>query len=405
MTAFVIASVALALLALVFLLFPMFRRSRDAAGSHPQRKALKDAFDAGVLTQAEYEAKLAALPAPASADTASSGGRSAKLVVWAIVVALPLAAFGLYRAIGRPDALTQPSRPVAAMPQAPANGAKPSMDMNAAIDSLSAKLAKNPNDADGWLLLGRAYESVGRNEEGRKALQKAYELAPDKPAIEIAYAESLALTSPTRRIDGKSLEMIRHAMKSDPQNQDGLWLLGMSDYQNGRYAEAIASWEKIRAQLGPDSDVMESVTSMIDDAKAHLNGTAKASSPPTDAATAPAGAGPRLRVRVELSKAKQGSVAPTDTVFVFAKAVSGPPMPLAIRRMTVSDLPATVELTDADAMMPTMKLSNFDRVSVSARVSKSGDASPKPGDIQAKAADVETARSEPIALSIDHVLP
>lgn len=413
MTAFVIASIALALLALGFLLLPMLRRGRGAAGSSPQRKALKDAFDAGVLTQAEYEAKLAALPAPTD-DAPRSGGRASKIVVWTIVLALPLAAFALYRAIGRPDALSQPPQvagAAGAMPPAAANGAKPSMDMSAAIDSLKSKLAKNPNDADGWLLLGRAYESVGRNDDGRKALQKAYELAPDKPAIEIAYAESVALTSPTRRIDGKSLEMIRHAMKSDPQNQDGLWLLGMSDYQNGRYAEAIASWEKIRGQLGPDSDVMQSVTDMIDDAKAHLNGTAKTSSPVSDAAagaSASAGAagnGPRLRIRVELSKAKRGSVAPMDTVFVFAKAISGPPMPLAIRRLTVSDLPATVELSDGDAMVPTMKLSNFERVSVSARVSKSGDAIPKPGDIQAKAVDIETARGEPIALSIDQTLP
>lgn len=426
MTGFVLASVALAILALCFLLIPVLRnrRGRSVAGSNPQRKALKDAYDAGVLTQAEYETKLAALPASTSpeAPTGAEGGRAAKIVVWSIVVALPLAAFALYRTIGRPDAVSQSPKIAApgAMPQAAPNGAKPSMDMGAAIGSLRAKLEKNPNDADGWLLLGRAYESVGRNDDGRKALQKAYELAPDQPAIEIAYAESIALTSPTRRIDGKSLEMIRHAMKADPQNQDGLWLLGMSDYQNGRYAEAIASWEKIRVQLGPDSDVLESVTNMIDDAKAHQRGDAKATAPgsgvmpagamPAAAMPAASGAsvaganGPKLQVRVALAAGRKDSVAPNDTVFVFAKAVGGPPMPVAIRRLKASELPTTIDLTDGDAMMPTMRLSNFDRVTVSARVSKSGDAAPKPGDLQADAVEVETKRGEAISLSIDRVV-
>lgn len=416
MTVFVLVSASLALLLLMFLLLPLLRRK--SGGAHPgqaQRgKALKDAFDAGVLTRDEYDAKLAALAeeAPAESSAPPQTTRTVKIVMVSVAILLPLGVFGLYRAIGRPDALSHagPAATVAAMPGA-ADGQKTSMDMDAAIGSLRAKLDSNPADPDGWLLLGRAYQSVGRNDEGGKAFGKAYELAPERPDIEIAYAESIALTSPTRRIDGKPLQMIRHAMRSDPENQDGLWLIGMSDYQNGRYAEAIASWEKIRKQLGPDSDVLESVNNMIGDAQAHLRGnpatgtaTAAAAST-TGGADAAATGGSRLRVRVSLGKARQGQVSPGDTVFVFAKAVGGPQMPLAIRRLQASELPATVELTDADAMMPDMRLSKFERVTVTARISRTGDASPKSGDLQSAAVAAAAGQGEAIELSIDRVLP
>ena len=413
MTVFLLVSTMLALLLLMFLLLPLWRRKSNPAvsGNDARRKALKDAFDAGVLTRDEFDAKLASLAAEPSVEPTAKleTNRTTKIVMVSIAILLPLGVFGLYRAIGRPDALSQTGAvaPIAGAMPAAANGQKTSMDMDAAIGSLRDKLAKNPGDADGWLLLGRAYQSVGRNDEGNKAFQKAYELAPGRPEIEIAYAESIALTSTTRRIDGKPLQMIQHAMQSDPENQDGLWLLGMSDYQNGRYAEAIASWEKIRKQLGPDSDVIESVDNMIGDAKAHLRGE-----PVADAATvgtavpaaATAAGGPHIRLRVVLAEKRKTQASPGDTVFVFAKAVGGPPTPLAIRRIQVSELPATIELTDADAMVPEMRLSKFKRVTVTARISKSGDASPKSGDLQSAALEVDAGQNTPIELSIDQVL-
>lgn len=410
MTVFYLVSAMLALLLSMFLLLPLLRRKGGAAlpGHDRRRKALKDAFDAGVLTRDEFDIKLAALAGDAPMEPAVNPGttRTVKIVMVSIAILLPLGVLGLYRAVGTPDALSQSGSAAgtASMPAATAGGAKTSMDMDAAIGSLRAKLEKNPGDADGWLLLGRAYQSVGRNDEGGKAFQKAYELAPDRPAIEIAYAESIALTSPTRRIDGKPLQMIHHAMKSDPENQDGLWLLGMSDYQNGRYAEAIASWEKIRKQLGPDSDVLESVNNMIGDAQAHLRGEPVAGAA-AGAAVAAASSGPRMQVRVALAKKREGQAAPGDTVFVFAKAAGGPPTPLAIRRLQASDLPTTIELTDADAMVPEMRLSKFRRVTVTARISKSGDASPKPGDLQSAAIEADTGQSGPIDISIDQVVP
>lgn len=411
MTVFVVAVLALVLIAGAALLWPALGRGADPLRA--RRKALQEAYASGVLSKDEFDAKSAALAAEAVTPTPMDRGRSgSRRLLVALAAALPLAAIALYFAIGRPDALSTSATSSAASSQAadgvpPAAGQKPGMDMEAAIGSLRAKLDKNPGDADGWLLLGRAYESVGRNDDGRKALEKAYALAPDKPAVEIAYAEALALGRADRRIDGEPLRMIRHALQVEPDNQDGLWLLGMSHYQQGHYAEAIAAWEKIRAQLGPDSDVLQSVTGMIADAKAHLDGTAAAATPATAApaqAVAAAGVG-ELRLRVSLAEALRTRAVPGDTVFVFARAVGGPPMPVAIKRLQVSALPADVVLSDADAMVPTMRLSGFPKVTVSARISKSGDAIAHSGDLQAKPVEASTSGSATLSLTIDGVVP
>jgi cytochrome c-type biogenesis protein CcmH len=319
--------------------------------------------------------------------------------------------------IGQPDTLSSPppaAAPATSMTASTGTTSAAASDMSSAISSLKKKLEGNPNDADGWLLLGRAYESVERNTEAASALKEAYRLAPRRPEIEIAYAEAMALTSPTRQLTGEPLRMIRHAMESDPSNQDGLWLIGMSDYQGGRYAEAIASWEKIKSQLSPDSDVLESVTKMIADANVRLGG---GSLPAADmslvaqggASTSPgnvaAGLGPKLVVEVSLPAEQRSRVSPGDTLFVYAKAVDGPPMPIAVQKLKASDLPATVELTDGMGMMPTMNLSQFEQVTVTARISKTGNAITQSGDLQGMSANVRVDRKEPLRIVIDKTAP
>lgn len=423
MTVFVSLSALLIALVLGYLLWP-FIKGGSAASSDPlyrRVKALQDALDAGVLTQEEFESKRAALnPPDGSAPVADGDTRfvsTNKRILAGTAILLPVCAYFLYRMIGQPDTLS--SSPPAAAPatsMTASTGATSAAasDMSSAISSLKKKLEGNPNDADGWLLLGRAYESVERNTEAASALKEAYRLAPTRPEIEIAYAEAMALTSPTRQLTGEPLRMIRHAMESDPSNQDGLWLIGMSDYQGGRYAEAIASWEKIKSQLSPDSDVLESVTKMIADANVRLGG---GSLPAADmslvaqggTSTSPgnvaAGLGPKLVVEVSLPAEQRSRVSPGDTLFVYAKAVDGPPMPIAVQKLKASDLPATVELTDGMGMMPTMNLSQFEQVTVTARISKTGNAITQSGDLQGMSANVRVDRKEPLRIVIDKTAP
>ena len=144
------------------------------------------------------------------------------------------------------------------------------------------------------------------------------------------------------------------------------------------------------------------------EAETRAGGTQDTSPAATDAAAtaSPASAAApsvALNVTVKLDPALVAKVQPADTLFVFAQATDGPPMPLAVARLKASDLPAKVTLTDAMAMTPAMTLSKFPKVSVAARISKSGNAMPQAGDLESAPVEVATDSHAPVALTIDKV--
>ena len=169
--------------------------------------------------------------------------------------------------------------------------------------------------------------------------------------------------------------------------------------------------------LPKDSDIAPSVQQQIARAEAERDGKPlPAEEPPeanaaaTTATTAPAPAsasesGAQLHVEVALDPKLAGKLAAGDVLFVYAKAASGPPMPLAIQRMDAGKLPVTVTLTDGMGMLPSMKLSQFPQVVIGARVSKSGNAMPQSGDLQVLSKPLAVTTTTPIKLTIDQVVP
>src|SRR5262249_33499573 len=147
-------------------------------------------------------------------------------------------------------------------------------NMEQAIVGLEQKLKQNPNDAEGWALLGRAYEATEHFAEARDALKRAHELSPEDPNVTVAYAEALALSTDARRIEGESRKLLEAALKAAPENQRGLWLLGYSDYQAKKYDAAIATWKRLIAQMPKDSDAVRSIQHQIDTAEAERDGRA-----------------------------------------------------------------------------------------------------------------------------------
>jgi cytochrome c-type biogenesis protein CcmH len=411
MPLFLILAALMLAAALGFVLPPLLRGGAAPGNAASEARRLLGLLDAahqsGILSNVEYAAKraelgerlLGALDAPA---TPQRGFR------YALVVALllPALAIALYRLVGTPAALA-PGALTAA--QAPADHQK---DMTQAIASLAAKLKRNPDDAAGWALLGRAYEATQQFVQARDALAHAYALAKDDPDTAVAYAEALTLASDSRRIEGKPREILDTALKAAPDNQRGLWLLGISEYQQKQYDAAIATWQHLLAVLPKDSDIGDSVRQQIARAQAERDG--KTPPPETDetaATSAPAAApaadaaGPQLHVEVTLDPKLKDKLAAGDVLFVYAKAASGPPMPLAIQRMSADKLPVTVTLTDGMGMLPSLKLSQFPQIIIGARVSKSGNALPQSGDLQVISPPLPVSTSTPIKLTIDQVVP
>jgi cytochrome c-type biogenesis protein CcmH len=199
-------------------------------------------------------------------------------------------------------------------------------------------------------------------------------------------------------------------LELDPKNLKALALAGSVAFESGEYDKAISYWKQARELAAPASDFANNLDQGIRDAQVAKgqppsNAVVQAPSATEPAATpAAAGNGARVTGRVSLSPQLAAKAAPGDIVFIFARAAEGPRMPLAIQRKTVADLPIDFTLDDSMAMSPAMKLSNFPRVVVGARISKSGNAMPSPGDLSGQLSDVKVG-AEGLQIVIDSVQP
>ncbi|HRQ64639.1 MAG TPA: c-type cytochrome biogenesis protein CcmI [Xanthomonadaceae bacterium] len=405
MTAFILLAVAMTAAAAALLAWPMWRAMRGAPDRDTRKRlaALDKARNEGVLDEAEYRAKRQRIQAEAPAPEATRASLPVAGIVF--VLLLPLGAWLIYRDVGTPQALD----PLVlehglASPQ----GAAPP-DMESAVRALAARMAAEPDHLDGWLLLARSYRTMERFADARDALAQARRLLPDDVDLMVEHAESMALASATRRIDGEALALLERAVQRAPAHQRALWLLGISRVQQGDNEGAIDYWQRVLALLPPDSDIALQIQEQIAEARGSAFGAAGMESAPQVSTTPPAPiadeSGPMLTIEVELDAELAGSVGASDALFVFARPVGGARAPLAIKRMAAGVLPIMLTLGIEDAMMPAMTLATFPEVEVGARISRSGTATPQSGDLEAIVGPVPSNTREPIRLVIDRVVP
>ena len=382
-------------------------RLAELEAEHAAGKLPADAY---AQAKSEFEKSLADdLEAESAAveANAASGGR---WVIAAVAVIVPAMAFGIYWQLGGPqylDVAGGNAGRVAA--HGTAGGEMPSVEE--LVATLEQKLEEEPDQAEGWYLLGRTYMSMQRYEDAVTAFGKVNEMMPDQPAILISLADASAMAQ-GGRISGAPAELVAKALVLDPENSTALWLAGKAEAEAGNNAEAVKYWRRVEALSQDDPATLAEIRSQISAAE-QAGGLAPAAQPePAEAQpsapaapAAPETAGVGITVDVSLDAALAAQADPGDTVFVFARALEGPPMPLAVARHTVAELPLRVTLTDAMAMMPQMKLSNFPAVRVSARVSRSGDAMTKPGDLVSEDARVDIASADSVSLKIDRAVP
>ena len=322
----------------------------------------------------------------------------------AIVFVLPLGALGLYLHVGSPAALNPAML-------------KPNPDANQMIAQLREKLARKP-DEKGWLLLAQIYTSQHKLAKARDAYGEALKLAPDNSDLMVAWAETDAMASDSHYVGDRARALLQKAVKKDPRNQRGLWLLGISDYQRDQFADAALTLRRLQALLQPGSKVARAVQLQIAMADARANGKtqqqamallqqAQPSTASGNRSSSPSASsdaeGAHIAVHVSLAPALRAKVKSGETLFVFARAVKGPPMPLAVARLKASALPTTVMLTDGMGMSPSLKLSSVDKVMLVARISASGEAMPASGDLEGTAGPVSVDDAKTADVVIDHV--
>lgn len=260
-------------------------------------------------------------------------------------------------------------------------------DIDTMISGLQKKMEKNPENAKGWYMLGRSYMVIKRFPEAVVSYEKALKLKPNSADIMLSLADSLAMTN-NGVVSGRPSKLIDRALEMQPNNLTGLWLGGMAARQQGNSLMAIERWTKALSQVSDPTERSE-IKSLISEAKGQLSESQKeqlnTSSKAVVAKPKPkkntASSKDGITVSISLSGKMLDKASPTDYVFVYAKAMSGPPMPLAAAKIQVKDLPAEIVLNDAMAMMPSMKISSFSEVIVGARVSKTGQPIPQNGDL------------------------
>ena len=305
----------------------------------------------------------------------------------AIAFALPLGAGGLYLLVGTPAALN-----------GTANNAAPTT-LPQAMAELRAHLAQQPDDLQGWTLLAQTSAMLHNPGDARDAYDHLLKLDPNNAEAMVGWAENDSMLHADHQISPHALELLKRAVQMHPDSQRGLWLLGIAQFQQADYRNAASTWRLLQPQLEPGSSVAKSVAEQI--AVADSRAAGKPDPTPSSAATTPTGAS--IQVQVSLAPALQHKLVAGDSLFVYARAPSGPPMPLAVVKLDASKLPTTITLDDAMAMTPTHKLSSVSEVFVGARISHSGQPIAQAGDLEGNAGVVTVTSGAPIKIVIDKV--
>lgn len=378
-----------------------------------QRRLLQDTqgtTDAGVATSQGW-------------GQARGGTRRTSLV---LAAALPLAATGLYAWLGAPTALLPQAAPaVAAAARVPTFASTARTPTPAEIDQrvadLAARLEKNPDPA-GFAILARAYHALGRYAQAEAAFGRVGAALDRDPVLLAEYADTLAAQAGSR-LEGRPLELAHAALRLDPDNRMALMLAATAAYQRQDLAAAAQHWQRLLAQLPPNSEQAKWLRARLAEIGTRATGKAAVARAPAEKASTVIAAAPDGKAAEALQPAPRampgggpvsGSVTlaprlldrvrPTDTVFVFARAVDGSRMPLAVQRARVADLPLQFRLDDSLAISPQARLSDASEVRIEARISRSGDATPTAGDLFGVSPTVKIGASQ-VALRIDRVRP
>jgi cytochrome c-type biogenesis protein CcmH len=300
------------------------------------------------------------------------GGHRPAAIAGALV---PVLAIAIYFAVGNPGAIGfKGEEHAVGMAQ-----------IEAMVQRLAERQAQNPDDVEGWKMLGKSYSVLGRFAEAANAYSKAAIRAPRDPQLLADLADALAMAR-GQSMAGEPEELVLRALQIDPKNLKALALAGTAAFERRDFRSAARFWERMLPLVEAGSEDARTIQANIDEARKGLS-----------AKTAPAKG---VQGTVRLSPKLASRASPDDTVFIFARAAQGPPMPLAVVRKRVRDLPASFALDDSMAMAAGMKLSGHPKVIIGARISKSGNATPQPGDLQGLSGTVQNT-AQGVTVTID----
>ena len=437
LSAFVLAAVVLAAL-----VWPLLRRrgsslapGAEAAATaifRDHKRQLDAEFEAGTLSATERDAaqaelvarfgnELAAQPAAASAVPSD---RSRWIAAIAVAAMVPVVAGVLYTMLGNPAAVNSTTVPVASNPHGDGSANDPKIV--AMIEALAEKMKANPDDPNGWVLLGRSYLKMGRYDDSAAAFAEAAKRMPEVAGLLADQAEAIAMAQ-GKSLAGRPSELLKRALALDPNDPKTVAMSGAAAAERKDYDGAIKLYTHLKSMVQPGSEDSQQIEQVIAELGAMKNGkpapsiaaASAAKDPPaapaaaaptvsiaaTPAAPAPSGAaGAGIDGRVEIDPKLAAKMAPGDKLYIYARNAEGSRMPLAIMQGSASELPKVFALTDAMAMTPAQTISMARSVVVEARISKGASAMPQSGDLRGTSAPLSPGATN-VRIVIDQVIP
>ena len=414
MTTFTISALIITFIVLGLLVWPLRKNrnsisyARQAQNIHYAKERIKELDEQlknASISATDYESLKLEIESTLADDidiakqnesqqTEAHTPKSNAVLITLLCITIPLGALGVYLIVGMPNSflISEQSKSLPS-PE----------EVNEMLATMEQHLQSKPNDVEGWTLLSNSYFKLGRYDDAKRGLLKLLELKGETPELLTTIADASALAA-GGNLTGESQQYIERALAIDPNFSQALWMAGLSAAQKQDNQGAIKYWQQLLPQLADAPQQQDELRVLIEQAQgqiqSQLNGNNPIADQSGDSKMVEAVPANGIKVSVSIAQEVADKAKPTDLVFVIAKATKGPPAPLAVKRLTVADLPTTIYLSDADAMLEQFKLSLFDDVSVSARVAKSGNPIAQKGDIESDAVKVKNNTKEQTSLVI-----
>ncbi len=423
MATFILAAILIIIATLAFLIWPLlftrntFSYARHAQNIHYAKERLVElelqlknasisANDYEAL-KLEIESTLAQDIDLAESDLSEASPlprRPNKAAIGTLCLFIPLGAAFFYGYVGTPDAIKN----MATQVNSSTAGGQPSADeIRKMIADLEQRMADNPNDLQGWSVLSRTYLALGQYSKARDALKRVIEIGGDSDQAYASLADASALMN-NGDMSGEPIQYADKALSLNPNNRQALWLRGLAASQVNDKPTAKKHWALLLNLLDSEPDQQAQLQKIMRDTLGESTEEAMITNATSTEGlaetmgkeTATETIASSLAVTIALDSQINAKVSKQDTVFVFARAQHGPPAPLAVKRLTVADLPTTIRLSDHDAMLPQLKMSLFEEIEVMARVSKSGQPIANVGDWESEAVSANPGQETAVELLI-----
>lgn len=403
---FILLTLAIAVIAVLLLLRPLF--SKEGQQSKVERDAvniqaaatrlseLKLELENGLISQERFDnykleletAALDDLRNAASPETQEHKGNRILAVIVALLV--PLLSITIYQQLGNEAAF----HPELQTDEA----AIATEEIEKMLVAVEQAVKENPDDVEGRIALAQVYVELERYSDAATVYLELKKLRPEDPDVLVNYAEALA-RSHGNRLTGKPTELLNAALEIEPKHGRALWLAGFAEQQADNKEGALTHWRHLLAGMEEGSEVFQHLENLISELE---NGTPTSEVVTSNQSTA---AQQSIQVKVALSSEFLTNVDPNTTLFIYARASEGPPMPLAVHKGLAKDLPITVTLDDSMAMMPQMTLSSFPKVIIGARLSSNGQPQGQSGDYEGYSDAIEVSANPVVDILINSVKP